>query len=126
MSLIHRNSRHVKKHWFSLLTVRRRKGIIEVLTIDYMSPEESEYEESDENSDNPELSKLIIRKLQWRSDELTRELKSLDRKSYRSKSQGAHRMMVKREVGGFIADSLHSHPSETPAWALVGSLIPRC
>ena len=56
---------------------------MEVLTVDYMSPEESEYEESDENSDNPQLSKLIIRKLQWRSDELTRELKSLDRKSYR-------------------------------------------
>ena len=35
-------------------------------------------------------------------------------------------MMVKREVGGFIADSLHSHPSEAPSWALVGSLIPRC
>ena len=34
-------------------------------------------------------------------------------------------MMVKREVGGFIADSLHSHPSGAPAWALVGSLIPR-
>lgn len=56
---------------------------MEVLTVDYMSPEESECEESDENSDHPQLSKLIIRKLQWRSDELTRELKSLDRKSYR-------------------------------------------
>ena len=60
---------------------------MEVLTVDYMSPEESEYEESDENSDNPQLSKLIIRKLQWRSDELTRELKSLDRKSYQVKSR---------------------------------------
>ena len=98
---------------------------MEVLTVDYMSPEESECEESDENSDHPQLSKLIIRKLQWRSDELTRELKSLDRKSYRSKSQRARRMMVKREVGGFIADSLHSHPSGAPAWPLVGSLIPR-
>ena len=29
---------------------------MEVLTVDYMSPEESEYEESDENSDNPQLS----------------------------------------------------------------------
>ena len=28
MPLIHRNSRHVKKHWFSLLTVRRKKGIL--------------------------------------------------------------------------------------------------
>ena len=98
---------------------------MEVLTVDYMSPEESECEESDENSDHPQLSKLIIRKLQWRSDELTRELKSLDRKSYRSKSQRARRMMVKREVGGFIADSLHSHPSGAPAWALVDSLVPR-
>lgn len=98
---------------------------MEVLTVDYMSPEESEYEESDENSDNPQLSKLIIRKLQWRSDELTRELKSLDRKSYRSKSQRARRMMVKREVGGFIADSLYSQPSGAPAWALVDSLVPR-
>ena len=79
----------------------KKRHLIEVLTIDYMSPEESDYEECDENSDNPELSKLIIRKLQWRSDELTRELKSLDRKSYRSKSQRARRMMVKRVVGGF-------------------------
>ena len=88
---------------------------MEVLTVDYMSPEESEYEESDENSDNPQLSKLIIRKLQWRSDELTRELKSLDRKSYRSKSQRARRMMVKRELQ--IAFT-HTHQEHQPGLLL--------
>ena len=74
-----------------------------------MSPEDSDY--------NSLLSKLILRKFQWRSKELTKELRSLDRKAYRSKSERGRRLMVKREIGGFIPDSLHSYPRWSPAWA---------
>ena len=48
----------------------------EVLTVAYMSPEESDYEEEEE--DNRLLQKIIIRKFQWRSDGLSKEFRSLD------------------------------------------------
>ena len=47
----------------------------EVLTVAYMSPEESDYEEEE---DNRLLQKIIIRKFQWRSDGLSKEFRSLD------------------------------------------------
>ena len=90
---------------------------MEVMKIGYMSPEGSEYEE-DEVSGKRCLTKFYIRKLQWRSDELTRELRSLDRKSQRAKSQRAIQMMVLREIGGFIPGTLYNYPKEAPTWAL--------
>lgn len=90
---------------------------MEVMKIGYMSPEESEYEE-DEGSGKRCLAKFYIRKFQWRSDELTRELRSLDRKSQRAKSQRAIQMMVLREIGGFILGTLYNYPKEAPTWAL--------
>ena len=58
----------------------------EVLTVAYMSPEESDYEEEE---DNRLLQKIIIRKFQWRSDGLSKEFRSLDRKALRAKSDRA-------------------------------------
>ena len=56
----------------------------EVLTAAYMSPEESDYEEEEE--DNRSLQKLIMRNFQWRSDGLSKEFRSFDRKALRQKS----------------------------------------
>ena len=48
----------------------------EVLTAAYMLPEESDYEEEEE--DNRLLQKLIMRNFQWRSDGLSKEFRSFD------------------------------------------------
>ena len=87
----------------------------EVLTVAYMSPEESDYEEEE---DNRLLQKIIVRKFQWRSDGLSKEFRSLDRKALRAKSDRARRMTIPREIGAFIPGSLHTYPKEAPTWAL--------
>ena len=89
----------------------------EVLTVAYMSPEESDYEDEEEE-DNHLLRKIIIRKFQWRSDGLSKEFRSLDRKSLRTKSDRARRMTIPIEIGAFIPGSLHTYPKEAPTWAL--------
>ncbi|XP_078349955.1 uncharacterized protein LOC144634793 [Oculina patagonica] len=107
----------------STYTAEKKRKIQEVLSIEYMSPEESVYEP--ENSDEesiPKLEKLVRRKFEWRSDELDREFKSLDRKADRARSQRAKRMMVPREEGDIVPESLYSHPKNAPAWALAGVL----
>ena len=74
-----------------------------------MSNEESVYE-PDSNSEEEDqrraakLEKLIIKRHQWRSEELTREFQSLDRKANRARSDRGKRMMAKREVGGFYQE----------------------
>ena len=89
----------------------KKRKLEEVLSIDYMSPEESVYKtNSDEDEGQGRMTKLVVKQLEWRSDELTRELKSLDRKAKRARSEQGKRMMVKREEGGFVANSLHCHP----------------
>ena len=87
----------------------------EPLTVAYMSPEKSDYEEEE---DNRSLQKLIMRNFQWRSDGLSKEFRSLDRKALREKSDGARRMTIPREIGAFIPGSLHTYPKEAPTWAL--------
>ena len=88
----------------------------EVLTAAYMSPEESDYEEKEE--DNRLLQKLIMRNFQWRSDGLSKEFRSFDRKALRQKSDRARRMTIPREIGAFIPGSLHTYPKKAPTWAL--------
>ena len=84
-----------------------------------MSPEESVYEpdNSDEQSIPKLIKKLVRHKFEWRSDELDREFQSLDHKADRTRSQRAKRMMVLREEGDIIPETLHSYPKNTPAWA---------
>ena len=89
----------------------------EVLTAAYMSPEESDYEEEEEE-DNRFLQKLIMRNFQWRSDGLSKEFRSFDQKALRQKSDRARRMTIPREIGAFILRSLHTYPKEAPTWAL--------
>ena len=52
------------------------------MELEYMSHEESAFEdESDEESESQRLEKMVIRKFEWRSEELEREFRSLDRKA---------------------------------------------
>ena len=90
------------------------------MKLEYMSHEESTFEdESDEESGNERLEKLVIRKFQWRSEELEPEFRSLDRKADRARSERGRRMMVAKEMGCFLPRSLHSFPKDAPSWALV-------
>jgi len=57
---------------------KKKRKLEEVLKLVYMSPEESTWEEASDEGSTPRLEKLIIRKFKWRSEELERELKSLD------------------------------------------------
>ena len=68
------------------------------------------------------MKKLIVKRFDWRSEELTRELKSLDRKANRARSERGKRMMVKREEGGFVANSSQCYPKSAPAWTLSADL----
>ena len=49
-------------------------------------------------------------------------LESLDRKANRVRSERGKRMMVKREEGGFVANSHHCYPKSAPAWTLSADL----
>ena len=107
----------------SSYTAEKKRKLQEVLTIEYMSPEESVYEPDNSDEESiPKLEKLVRHKFEWRSDELNREFQSLDRKADRARSQRAKRMMVPREEGDIIPETLHSYPKNTPAWALAGVL----
>ena len=86
------------------------------MKLEYMSLEESAFEdESDEESGSQRLEKLVIRKFEWRSKELEREFRSLDRKAKRARSERGRRMMVAREMGNFLPGSLHSLPKDAPS-----------
>ena len=90
------------------------------MKLEYTSHEESVFEdESDEESGNQRLEKLVIRKFEWRSEELEREFRSLDRKANRGTSEGGRRMIVAREMGSLFPRSLHSFPKDAPSWVLV-------
>lgn len=89
------------------------------MKLEYMSHEESAFEdESDEESGNQRLEKLVII-FEWRSEELEREFRSLDRKANRARSEGGSRMIVAREMGSLFPGSLHSFPKDAPSWVLV-------
>ena len=75
-----------------------------------MSPEESAWEEASDEEGAPRLEKLIIRKFECRSEELERELRSLDRKANRARSERGKRMMVKREIGGSLPEAYAHFP----------------
>lgn len=89
------------------------------MKLEYMSHEESAFEdESDEESGNQRLEKLVII-FEWRSEELEREFRSLDRKANRARSERGRRMIVAREMGSLFPGSLHSFPKDAPSWVLV-------
>ena len=92
----------------------KKRKLEQVLELEYMSPEESAWEEASDEEGAPRLEKLIIRKFECRSEELERELRSLDRKANRARSERGKRMMVKREIGGSLPGSLCTFPKGAP------------
>lgn len=60
-------------------TEEKKKKLEKVLFID-MSPEESVYESNldEDHEGKVRMMKLVVKQVEWRSDELTRGLKSLD------------------------------------------------
>ena len=84
------------------------------MKLEYMSHEESAFEDE---SGSQRLEKMVIRKFEWRSEELGREFRSLERKANRARSERGRRMMVAREIGNFLPGSLHYFPKDAPSWA---------
>ena len=56
----------------SMYSEEKKRKLEEVLSIDYMSPEESVYKtNSDEDEGQGRMTKLVVKQLEWSSDELT-------------------------------------------------------
>lgn len=105
----------------SSYTAEKKRKIQEILTIDDKTPEEGVYEADNSDEESiPKLEKLVRRKFEWRSDELDCEFQSLDHKADRARSQRAQRMMVPREEGDIIPETLNCYPKRATAWALAG------
>ena len=100
----------------------KKRKLEQVLELEYMSPEESAWEEASDEEGAPRLEKLIIRKFECRSEELERELRSLDRKANRARSERGKRMMMKRGIGGSLPGSLRTFPKGAPSWTLAEEL----
>ena len=100
----------------------KKRKLEQVLELQYLSPEESAWEEASDEEGTPRLEKLIIRKFEWRSEKLERELRSLDRKANRARSERGKRLLVRREIGGFLPGSLRTFPKRAPSWTLAEEL----
>lgn len=85
---------------------RKKRKLEEVLSIDYMSLGESVYRSnSDENHEGQgRMTKIAVKRFEWHSDELTKELENLDKKANRARSEWG-KSMVKREEGVSVANS---------------------
>ena len=85
-----------------------------------MSPEKSVYESnSDEDQEGQgRMMKLVVKRFEWHSNELTRELNSLDRKANRARSERGKRIMFKREEGDFCCKQPPLLSKAAPEWSL--------
>ena len=81
-------------------TALHRRKIEAVLAVEYMSPEESAYETNSDEEGPRRMTKLVVKQFLWRSEELTREFRTLDRKENRARSERGRRMIVRREEEG--------------------------
>ena len=100
-----------------------RKKVEPVLIADFMSSEDSEYEDTEqgqssgsEMDDVPPIrkKKLIKHKPLWRSCEMQSVLDSLDRKMDRRRDARAKKMCLEVVMG---ADSNRPKPGGMPEWA---------
>ena len=93
------------------------------MTNDFMSSEESASDDhvSDSSSGSDDEENVVKRKvfvlksLTWRSDELNKVMKALDRKSRRRKSQKSLSMSIQRRNG---ASSRRQAPIDAPEFAI--------
>ena len=100
----------------SSLTATQRQYASEVLYMDYMSSEDSDYEETEDpitGEIERKLACYITKKLPWEKSSLTNLKYKLDRAYHNSLSSHARAMSKPRLVGG-----LSARPApEGPSWA---------
>ena len=82
----------------------------EVLREEYMSSEESAYDE-----DTKDLVQYNVKELAWESTKLTKRKKKLDKIHHKSKSACSQKRSVKRVRDKTL--SLRPKPDDCPAWA---------
>lgn len=81
---------------------------------EYMSSEESEFDESTENK----IVKYNVRKLPWESRALRRMKRKLDRLHTASLSELVQKRVIPREVGEL---STRPKPKDCPEWAALSA-----
>ena len=99
------------------MSATQRQYASEVLYKDYMSSEDSDYEETEDPSNEERERKLacyITKKLPWEKTSLTSLKSRLDRAYHNSLSSHARAMLKPIKVGG-----LSTRPApEGPSWAV--------
>ena len=111
----------------SALTAEEKKRVSEILSLKWMSSEESASDSGQENTDDnsgddevhrPRVKVFLRKTIPWRSRTANSYMESLDRKAARRRGERASSMMRKRKTG---APSLREAPTDAPAWALDNS-----
>ena len=99
------------------ITAEEKSEAMKILTVDYMSSEETGQESAGSEDERQALPVIvfIIRPLPWRSDRANSIIASMDRKAQRKSSNRAREMCRKRYNG---APSTRQLPSSAPAWAV--------
>ncbi|XP_068728031.1 uncharacterized protein [Montipora capricornis] len=99
------------------LSLQERKAYDDVLYIDYMSSEESDYEDQKDPITGENIKRLVgytTRKLLWERSRLTSLKSKLDKLHVQNLTPHARQMLKPRRVGG-----VSSRPSpEGPSWAV--------
>ena len=99
------------------MSATQRQYASEVLYVDYMSSEESDYEETEDPITGERERKLacyVTKKLPWEKTSLTSLKSRLDCAYHNSLSSHARAMSKPRQVGGYSG----SPAPEGPSWAV--------
>ena len=97
------------------LSQEEKDKISEIMSIDFMSSEDSGSDTAGNSSDTMDTGRtFIIRPLSWLSDEAKSKLASLDRKACRRKTERGKEMTVQRKMG---MPSMRGAPDNCPEWA---------
>ena len=99
------------------MSLQDRKAYDDVLYMDYMSSEESDYEDQEDPITGESIQRLVgyaTRKLPWERSRLTSLKSKLDKVHAQNLTPHARQMLKPRRVGG-----VSSRPSpEGPSWAV--------
>lgn len=100
----------------TFLTPEEKSQWSKILTMEFMSSEESGSESGSGNEMGTRRKVFIQHPLSWRSNEANRMIESLDRKTLRRRSESAKEMCRCRRTG---EASVHTTPpASAPAWAV--------
>ena len=97
-----------------MMTQEAKERARQVMTVDYMSSEESTVSSEDE-IEAGDGRKLVCRTLPWRSEEATGLMQALDRKYLRRQTPQGQQMTCERVEG---KRSSRPQPATIPEWAL--------